>query len=91
MRVFSEHGFTSSSDKPSYGLILCDECEAIWLQPDVHGVHLYADSESPRSPVTGEPLYDVHSSRWANAADVAALGWTDKIDDSLTYDPQHDV
>lgn len=90
VRAFFENDITRTSEKPSHGLILCDECEAIWLQPNVQGVHLYADSESPLDPITGKPLYDPRSSRWANTKDVESLRWSDKIDPSLTYDPQHD-
>ncbi|TWU18183.1 hypothetical protein Poly21_03380 [Allorhodopirellula heiligendammensis] len=74
----------------SYGLILCDECEAIWLQPDTNGVHLYSDPERPLSPVSGQPLFDSAHSRWANHDDINALGWSGKIDPTLTHSPHYD-
>lgn len=70
-----------------HGLVVCDECEAIWLQPDTQGVHVYADPESPLCPLSGMGLYDSKVSRWANASDVAMLGWTDRIAHDLTFDP----
>lgn len=91
VRAFFENDIASTSKKPSHGLVICDECEAIWFQPDVRGVHVYADSESPHCPITGDPLYDEQTSRWANPDDVLALGWADKIDHSLTHDPNSDA
>lgn len=80
----------NGGEKLTHGLVVCDECEAIWLQPDTKGVHVYADSESPLCPVSGKPLYAPQYSRWANADDVAALNWSDAVDSSLTYDPRGD-
>ncbi|SMP39174.1 hypothetical protein SAMN06265222_101266 [Neorhodopirellula lusitana] len=79
--------YFDSPESLSYGLVICDECEAIWLQPDTQGVHVYADAEAPVSPVNGLGLYDPTVSRWANAEDIQKLGWSASIDDSLTYDP----
>lgn len=79
--------FFDSDASLSHGLVVCDECEAIWLQPDTRGVHVYADPESPVCPISGLGLYDSKVSRWANADDVAMLGWTEMIDPRLTFDP----
>ncbi|EMI54286.1 hypothetical protein [Rhodopirellula sallentina] len=86
VRAFFDH--ENGSLKLTHGLVVCDECEAIWLQPDINGVHVYADSESPLCPVSGKPLYDPQFSRWATEADVASLNWSAAIDPSLTYDPR---
>ncbi len=72
----------------SYGLVICDECEAIWSQPDVRSPSVYPDPESPLSPVSGQSLYDPLHSRWATPDDIAALDWSDKIDPTLTHSPQ---
>lgn len=69
----------------SYGLVVCDECEAIWLQPDTGGPHVFPDAESPHSPIGGGSLYDPRHSRWATRDDVDALGWSDEIDPELTH------
>lgn len=71
----------------SYGLVVCDECEAIWLQPDTLGPHVFPDAESPHSPIGGGSLYDSRHSRWATRDDVDALGWSDEIDPALTHTP----
>lgn len=71
----------------THGLIVCDECEAIWLQPNVSGVHVYANSQSPLSPVSGQGLYDQSLSRWANRDDVAALGWSAAVKKELDWNP----
>ena len=82
--------FFDDHNRLSHGLVICDECEAIWLQPNIRGVHVYTDSESPVSPVNGQPLFDRRRSRWANEADVAALGWTDHLNPKLSYQPGND-
>ncbi|TWT67351.1 HEAT repeat domain-containing protein [Allorhodopirellula solitaria] len=68
----------------THGLVVCDECDAIWTQPDLRSAHVYPDAESPQSPVSGQPLFDPEHSRWATGDDVAALGWSAQIDASLT-------
>lgn len=82
--------FFDASSRLTHGLIVCDECEAIWLQPKTDGVHVYADPESPECPISGEGLYDRNVSRWANEEDVAALGWFGEINPALTFDPSGD-
>lgn len=87
----NEPNIAEVSRKLSHGLVICDECEAIWLQPDIRGVHVYPDAQTPHCPVTGKPLYDWQTSRWATSEDVASLGWSDAINPSLTYDPSGDA
>ena len=58
-----------------HGLIVCDECEAIWLDPDVASEHTYPDSENALCPICGKALWGP-ASRWADQADVEALGWS---------------
>jgi len=62
---------------PATGFILCDECEAIWMQPELSGDHLYADPENPNCPVCRGNLW--RTSRWATREEVEHLGWTAKI------------
>lgn len=69
----------------SYGLVVCDECDAIWLQPDTQHPHIYPDPESPLSPVSGGSLYDPRHSRWATREDAEALGWSARIDPTLSH------
>lgn len=77
--------YFDSSGELAHGLVVCDECEAIWLQPDTGGVHVYAAPESPRCPISGVGLYDRVFSRWANEDDIVALGWSAAIEPELTF------
>lgn len=81
--------FLAPDGSLDHGLVVCDECEAIWLQPDVAVRHVYVDPEAPTSPISGQPLYDRHASRWAEWSDIESLHWTHAIDPSLTYDADH--
>ncbi len=67
-----------------HGLIVCDECEAIWLSPDCQTDHLYTDPEFARCPVCGDALWGA-SSHWATADEVAGLGWERAIDRRLDF------
>lgn len=57
-----------------HGYILCDDCETMWLEPDVHSPHSFPDSESPSCPVCGQPLFGAQA-RWATVNDLTELGW----------------
>ncbi len=65
-----------------HGLIVCDECEAIWLDPDVSTDHVYPDPTHSRCPVCGDSLWG-ENSRWADEADIAALGWSAAVNHEL--------
>ncbi len=65
-----------------HGLIICDECEALWLEPDTSTPHQYPDLDNPVSPINGEPLWGEHS-RWATIEDVESLGWLEAINPAL--------
>ncbi|MEL6897263.1 MAG: hypothetical protein AAFP90_14265 [Planctomycetota bacterium] len=70
-----------------YGLVVCDECEAIWTQPDILTAHQYPDdTENPLCPISGAPLWGPNS-RWAHREDVQRLGWCDSIDSELSIEP----
>ncbi|QDV43164.1 hypothetical protein Enr13x_30180 [Stieleria neptunia] len=63
------------------GFVMCDECEAVWMQPDVQTEHRYVDAQNSACPVCQAGLWT--ASRWADRADVQRLGWSDRIDASL--------
>jgi hypothetical protein len=63
-------------------LIVCDECEAIWLDPDVSSDHVYPDPIQSACPVCSQPLWG-DQSRWANQADITALGWSHAVKPQL--------
>ena len=66
----------------SHGLIVCDECEAIWIEPDVNTSHQYPDVDDSRCPVCRELLWG-STSRWANSDDIASLGWQPAVNHDL--------
>lgn len=68
-----------------HGLIICDECEAIWLEPDVTTDHLYPDPMDAICPVCCGSLWE--TSRWANSEDVAVLGWDAAVNHELDMNP----
>jgi hypothetical protein len=72
-----------TSEHP-HGLIVCDECEATWLRPDLTTRHLYPNSCDARCPKCSAELYG-SDSRWATELDLAQLGWEQSIDPSLSF------
>lgn len=69
-------------ESPEHALVICDECEAIWLGPDVAGRPLYSDPEHARCPICDSSIWS-GSSRWADAAEIKKLGWWNRIDRDL--------
>ena len=69
-----------SENEPArlHGFIVCDECEAIWLQPDLASLHQYPEAVAPQCPICSEPLWGGQG-RWANLDEVASLGWTGHV------------
>ncbi|TWU42398.1 hypothetical protein [Novipirellula artificiosorum] len=65
-----------------HGLIVCDECEAIWLEPDVSAPHQYPDACDARCPICNEPLWGAQS-RWADADDLELLAWSRFVNHDL--------
>lgn len=78
----SDDRFAKTGSTEPHGLVVCDECEAIWLDPDVTTVHQYADIDEAQCPICREPLWG-NKSRWADAADVEALGWQYAVNHDL--------
>jgi hypothetical protein len=66
---------------PGRGFVMCDECEAVWMEPDISGEHLYADPENPVCPICRGGLW--RNSRWADQSDVNELGWDQAVDPDL--------
>lgn len=71
----------------AHGLIVCDECEAIWLEPDVTTDHQYPDSEDAACPICATHLWG-EGSRWADSADITALGWAEAVNHEYDTDPE---
>lgn len=85
IRVFDDPSDTGSL----HGLIICDECDAIWLEPNLSSQHQYPDAERPCSPITGQPIWGERS-RWASSDEVEALGWSAAVDHELDCEPESD-
>ncbi len=73
--------YRTDSDS-TYGLIVCDECDAVWTEPNLSRKPSYPDSEDPRSPIDGLPIWGP-SSHWADLRECALLGWLAAIDPVL--------
>ncbi|WP_442508784.1 hypothetical protein SH528x_000316 [Novipirellula sp. SH528] len=69
-----------------HGLVVCDECEAIWLEPDLASRHQYPNACDARCPVCLEPLWG-EQSRWASQADIETLGWAGSTNPELDVQP----
>jgi len=73
------------TDAP-HGLVVCDECEAIWQQPDITTEHGYPDAGNARCPKCEAPLWG-EQSRWATLEDCVALGWEHAVNPALDCQP----
>ena len=57
---------------------VCDECEAIWIEPDTGSEKHFPDPESATCPICPAPLYG-DQSRWALAEDLAGTPWETQV------------
>ncbi len=73
------------SQQPTGGFILCDECEALWLEPNTASEHSYVDPENPSCPICRGALWS--TSRWALQDDIKTLGWSGAVDPDLDITP----
>ncbi len=78
--------FAITASTEPHGLIVCDECEAIWLEPDICTSHQYTDIEHPKCPICQASLWGA-SSRWANAGDIELLNWQYAVNPDLDVSP----
>ena len=77
-------------DVALHGLVVCDECDATWLLPDLQTNHLYPDLDDPRCPICEAPLWG-QTSRWADWPDIESLGWGFAVDRSLDTAPDEGI
>ncbi|TWU49601.1 hypothetical protein [Rubripirellula reticaptiva] len=78
----SDARFIVTGSTEPHGLIVCDECEAIWLAPDITTPHQYPAVEDAQCPICHDPLWGPQS-RWANADDIDTLGWQFAVNPDL--------
>ncbi len=79
----------TGSDAP-HGLVICDECDAIWLEPDLTTAHQYPSAEDSRCPLCSLPLWG-NQSRWADAVDIESLGWEFAVNPALDATPDEGI
>lgn len=53
---------------------MCDECEAIWIEPTTDSSKSFPDSENPQCPICHQDLFGAQA-RWALPADVCGTDW----------------
>ena len=79
-----------SSPIGPHGLIVCDECEAIWLDPDTSTDHQYPSAENAKCPVCNESLWGKQS-RWASLAEIDLLGWKTAVNHALDMNSDEEI
>ena len=83
-QLAAEAGEDASVDTRSpHGLILCDECEAMWRNPQLSGSHQYPDHEQPVCPRCQISLWE--KSHWASSDEIARLDWSQHVDHDLDW------
>lgn len=53
---------------------MCDECDAMWTQPDTATKKIFPDPENPLCPVCGVPVHD-EQSHFAIARELESTDW----------------
>jgi hypothetical protein len=81
--AFGAGVFDSAHVHGPHGLVICDECEAIWIEPDSSAPHLYPSADDARCPVCDAHLWK--DSHWANEKEIESIGWTDAINRELDW------
>ncbi|MCC6508600.1 MAG: hypothetical protein IT423_05810 [Pirellulaceae bacterium] len=60
--------------QPLHGYVMCDDCETMWMSPDLHSPRSFPDSDAPACPICQQPLFGSQA-RWARPIDLVELGW----------------
>jgi len=83
-RVSADAHLAQSTDHEpaAHGFVICDECDATWLVPDLETVHQYPDIEKACCPICSQPLWS-EASRWADWREIESLGWEFAVDRDL--------
>jgi hypothetical protein len=55
-------------------IAVCDECEAIWTDPDISNRRGFADAEKALCPICDQPLYGPQS-HWSVPIDLQGTEW----------------
>ncbi len=65
---------STTRDHRMFGCVVCDECEATWLDPSLEQRFRQPNPEVPVCPQSNVQLWG-EMSRWANRDDLCLLGW----------------
>jgi hypothetical protein len=55
---------------------MCDECEALWVEPSTNGPRCFPDIDDPRCPICNLPLYGPQA-HWAEAQELLGTAWSE--------------
>jgi hypothetical protein len=58
-------------------VVLCDECEAVWISPYGNGP-LFSAPPATHCPQCGSDLFDSHA-HWSDTQEIGAAGWQDSV------------
>ena len=56
-------------------VVLCDECDAVWLYPDCEGEAIYPEQPHLPCPQCGASLVE-EPAHWASADEIESCGWS---------------
>ena len=74
--------FAKTGSDAAHALVICDECEAIWLEPDLTTAHQYPAIEDARCPICSQLLWG-KTSHWADLKEIETLGWEYAVNPEL--------
>ena len=60
-----------------HGYVLCDDCEKLWLSPEIGTEQRCQPDVTPTCPLCHAAVYGQHA-RWASESDVIELGWREQ-------------
>jgi hypothetical protein len=55
-------------------IILCEECESAWCEPDWKQPAMHTKQPESRCPICEQPIFGP-ATRWATASEIMQLGW----------------
>ena len=59
-------------------IIMCDECDSIWLDTELSGEPYFPTQHDFRCPYSDDSLYS-HGAHWASKDEIVQKGWWDAV------------
>ena len=89
-----ENTSRSRSQRKRHGYVICDQCFAMWTDPDTTTCHDYLSAVEPSCPVCNAGFENglssgTLSSHWATWDEIKLLGWEHSISRSLGNTPNN--